>query len=260
MTFISSLIVKKGIILVSDGFGFQNQFSSFGDQQNLALLQSSNDSQQLKIPSDESLKTFKPGRIKNLNGAKMTFQITEFSSLQFKGVLSLGGQPLNNIISQFIDKAQSNLSHIHAVQKFIDILHQYYPPIKDAEYKDGDTPGLCFIYCHFEPIENKKQVHIIQYLYDPRTEDYRFTDLSFPRDAPLYYSIGMQDLMHGINDLHDYYDELSFKQGYNFLELMIKIVLTARGPRDNDLNTITYSIIDSKGFRSISSESDLPQY
>ena len=270
MTFIASLKVKNGIMQVSDSLELQtgaiSRFDDFKELLDTKGIDEEND--EVKLTAKEIWETFKPERIKNIDGAKKTFKVFDFGCIQVAGDVLINGTEVKNIIQQLIDTLTPRLPQTHQqiVDELINIVKPYFPDreIDEFEKSDKHIPSTDFIYSHYEPTTNEKFFHKICYSKNGIHRKYIYSDRYESIENWIYQCSGMVGLAHNFSSLNhsQILRDINFKNGFLILKHAMDLAILTEKINYNVPGvggTINYSVIDKNGFRFIKTVDELPE-
>ncbi len=270
MTFIASLKVKNGIIQISDSLELQTgAISRFDDFKKLIDTKGiDEENEEVKLTAKEVWNTFKPERIKNIDGAQKTFKVSDFASVQTAGTVDINGTEVKEIVKQLSNQIadRPNLTHQEIVDEFMTILKPNFPDKEFTEFENPDLretfPNTTFICSIFEPNTGEKYVHTLSYGKNIILKKYHFSDRYEGVENNIYFSAGMVGLSHNFHSLnHNILKKpLTFRQGFQVLKSALDLAILTETVNYDVLGvggTINYSMIDKDGFRFIQDETSL---
>ena len=273
MTFIASLKAKKGIVQVSDSLELQTgAISRFDDFKKLFDAKGiDEENQNEKLSAKEIWNTFKPERIKNIDGAKKTFQITEFSSIQISGSALINGTEVKDIIKQLTDitSIKRELTDQNIVDELLSILYTYFPDREILEFEDPSQKetfsDTSFIFYYYDKLVNEKHIHTLAYRKNALKQKYTYNDAYEGSKDWIYFSAGMLGLSHNFYSLNHsnlLFRPPTFREGFQIMKSAIELaILTEKINYDipGVGGTINYSVIDKNGFKFFRDELDLAE-
>jgi len=270
MTFIASLKTKNGILQVSDSLELETgAISRYDDFRKLLNSKGiEEDNEEFKLTAKEIWETFKPERIKNKDGAKKTFKIFEYGSIQVAGSVIISGIEVSDIIQQLIKiiTPKLPLTHLQIAEELMQILKPHFPDRESGAFDNPASESIAstdFIYSHYEPKTNEKFVHKLCYSQNHFTKNFTFIDQFEGREEWIYYPSGMVGLAYNFSSLNSssiIFGELNFVNGFQILKHAVELsILTEKINYDipGVGGTINFSIIDKHGFRFIKDINDL---
>ncbi len=272
MTFIASLKVKNGILQVSDSLELQTgAIARFDDFKK--LLDSKNideENEEIKLSAKEIWQTFKPERIKNIDGAKKTFKIFDYGCIQVAGSVVINGTEVKDIVQQLIDSISPKLpmTHQQIVDDLMNILKPNFPDREINEIENPNQrenfPSTDFIYSHYEPDTNEKFFHKLTYSLNGIHKKYIYSDRYDCIEDWIYQHSGMSGLAYNFSTLNqgNIVSEINFKNGFKLLNHAMDLaILTEKINSDvpGVGGAIIFSIIDKNGFRIVKTIDELPE-
>jgi hypothetical protein len=272
MTFIASLKAKNGILQVSDSLELQTgAISRFDDFKTLLDTKGvDEENEEVKLTPKEVWKTFKPERIKNIDGSKKTFRIFDFGCLQVAGSVIINGTEVKNIVKQLIETVMPKLPQTHQqiVDELMIIVKPNFPDREIDEFENPDKrenfPSTDFIYSHYDPNSNEKFFHKLCYSKNGIHKKYIYSDRYECIEDWIYQCSGMVGLAYNFSSINNgnIVKEINFRNGFKILRHAMELaILTEKINYDvpGVGGKIIYSVIDNAGFRFIKTIDELPE-